>query len=70
MQPRWNVHEVFAETLHDRNGVARYSVKGGPCSGCEKGEYGKGDYPARTAARQGLLEAMLPLADQILEIGS
>src|SRR3546814_15674375 len=69
MQSRRNVLEIFAETLHDRDGVARHSVIGRPCAKAYQRENGKNDQPARAAAWHHLLETFLPLADQVFHIG-
>jgi hypothetical protein len=47
MQSRLNVLEILAETLHDRDRVARHSVIGRPYTQADQNEDGKDDYSAR-----------------------
>src|SRR5688572_1890045 len=70
MQSRWNVLEILAKTLHDRDGVARHGVIARPCSQADQSEHREDDQSAWAATRHDLLESILPLPDQMLNIGA
>ena len=69
MQSRRNVLEILAETLDDRDGVARYRVVGRP--GAQDGERDNGgDHESsRATTGHGLPEPLLPVPNQVFKIG-
>ncbi len=67
--PGWNVLEILAEPLHDSDRVARHGVIGRPCAQGNQREQGQDDHAAPAATRQHLPELLLPLPDQVPEIG-
>src|SRR6266404_5351025 len=69
MQPRRNILEILAETLHDSDRVARHCVIGAPCAYDDQSEAGKDDHSARATTLHDPLKAILPPSDQILNIG-
>src|ERR1700738_3117474 len=70
MQSRRNVLEILTEPLHDSDRVAWHSVIGRPCDQTDQGKGGKEDYRSQATTRQYLLQSILPLPDQILNIGT
>jgi hypothetical protein len=63
MQAGLHLFQVLAESLHDRDGIARNRVVSGPGPDEKRGEYRGNDHAARAAARHDLLQPFLPLPD-------
>src|SRR5210317_639087 len=70
MQAGLHLFEVLAESLHDRDGIARNRVVSGPCSDDKHSEYRSNDHAARAAPRHDLLQPFLALPDQLLEFAA
>jgi hypothetical protein len=52
MQSRWNVLEIFTETLHHSDRITRHGIVGRPRAQADQSEDGNNEDPTRAATRQ------------------